>query len=101
MAWWAISFLAILGTIICKFYFTTAANRLRQTLVRRQREALELKGMLGDTRQEHQLALRSCREKEAAIKRLQTHMAELEGKVEAARERAKDASSDGPGRRRL
>jgi hypothetical protein len=89
MAWWAVCFLAILSTIICKFYFTTACNRLRRALARRQREALELKGVLGDTRQQHQNLLRACREKEVAIKRLQSQIGTLQGKVGQARADAK------------
>lgn len=96
MAWWAICFLAILATIICKFYFTTAVNRLRQSLVRRQREALVLKGQLGDTRQEHQQLLRSNREKEVATKRVQSQIATLQKNIEAARLEEKD---DQPRRR--
>ncbi len=85
MAWWTICFLAILATIVSKSYFTTAVNRLRQSLARRQREALVLKGSLRDTRQAHQLLLRSCREKEVAVKQLQTQIATFLSSIETAK----------------
>jgi chromosome segregation ATPase len=100
MAWWAIFFVAILSTIIGKFYFTTACNRLRQSLVRRQREALELKGVLADTRQEHQLLLRACREKEVGIKRLQSQIATLQGNIERVEAKIESQSSEKPTRKR-
>ena len=100
MAWWAIFFVAILSTVIGKFYFTTACNRLRQSLVRRQREALELKGILADTRQEHQLLLRACREKEVGTKRLQGQIATLQGNIERIESERESRASEKPTRRR-
>ena len=52
MIWWIICFAATILTIFAKWYFTTASERLRQTLLREQRLALELKGELSDLRQD-------------------------------------------------
>ena len=64
MVWWISCFAATVGTIVAKWYFTTAIERLRQSLLREQREALSLKGRS-----------RLIREREVDIKRLKTTIA--------------------------
>ena len=70
MVWWISCFAATVGTIVAKWYFTTAIERLRQSLLREQREALSLKGRS-----------RLIREREVDIKRLKTTIASLQGEI--------------------
>ena len=53
----------------------------------RQREALELKGLLSDLRQQHQQAIRLTKEKQADIKRLKSQLALMDGQVRELSER--------------
>ena len=70
MVWWISCFAATVGTIVAKWYFTTAIERLRQSLLREQREALSLKGRS-----------RLIREREVDIKRLKTTIASHQGEI--------------------
>lgn len=81
MFWWVACFSMVLVTLFAKWATSTAIGRLRQSLLHRQREALELKGVLSDLRQDHQQALRLTREKAADIKRLKSQLAQMEGQV--------------------
>ena len=56
-------------------------ERLRQTLLREQREALVLKGELSDLRQDQRGKSRLVREREAEIKRLKSSIAQLQGEI--------------------
>ena len=81
MIWWITCFAATVITIVAKWYFTNSIERLRQTLLREQREALVLKGELGDMRQDQRGKNRLCREKEAEIKRLKSSIAQVQGEI--------------------
>ena len=87
MVWWVICFAAVVVTLGAKFYFTTAIERLRRTLSRQQRETLELKGALADTRQDHQQANRLIREKAASTKRLKSQIAQMQGQIKSLKEK--------------
>lgn len=82
MIWWIIWFVATLIAVVAKWYFSTTIDRLRHSLSRQQREALERKGELTDMRQVYQGILRSCRDKEAHIKRLEAHIPNLQAEVQ-------------------
>lgn len=99
MALWIVCFAATLVTLGAKFYFTRAIDRMRQNLARNQREALEMKGVLTDSRQSHQLAIRRCKEKAATIKRLRSEIIDMENKIKYLRHR-KDEEGLPPARRR-
>ena len=81
MVWWITCFVATVVTIVAKWYFSTAIERLRQTLSHEQREALALKGELIDLRQVQSGKGRLVREREADIKRLKSAIAKLEGEI--------------------
>jgi septal ring factor EnvC (AmiA/AmiB activator) len=81
MIWWVTCFVATVVTIVAKWYFTTAVERLRQTLLHEQREALSLKGELSDLRQDQRGKGRLVRESEADIKRLKSSIAQLQGEI--------------------
>ena len=81
MFWLVTCFSVVLVSLFAKWAASTAIGRLRQSLLHRQREALELKGVLSDLRQEHQQAIRLTREKAADIKRLKSQLAQMEGQA--------------------
>ena len=81
MIWWIVCFVATVVTIVAKWYFTTSVERLRQTLLREQREALVLKGELSDLRQDQRGQSRLVREREAEIKRLKSSISQLQGEI--------------------
>ena len=85
MIWWLICFAAIVMVIFGKWYFSDAISRMRRTLSRQQREALEMKGALQDARRTHQDVLRQIKIKEIDISRMKKRMAEqhleLRGKI--------------------
>lgn len=81
MFWWVTCFSVVLVTLFAKWATTTAIGRLRQSLLHKQREALELKGELTDCRQQHQQAIRLTKEKTADIKRLKSQLAQMEGQA--------------------
>lgn len=81
MIWWVTCFVATVVTIFSKWYFTTSVERLRQSLLREQREALSLTGELTDLRQDQRGKSRLVREREADIKRLKTSIANLQGEI--------------------
>ena len=81
MIWYVTCFIATVVTIGAKWYFTTAVERLRQSLLREQREALVLKGELTDLRQDQRGQGRLVREREAEIKRLKSSIAQLQGEI--------------------
>jgi hypothetical protein len=82
MIWYVTCFIATVVTIVGKWYFTTAIERLRQSLLREQREALSLKGELTDLRQDQRGKSRLVRERrEADIKRLKSSIAQLQGEI--------------------
>lgn len=76
MAWWIICFMATLITIGIKWYFATGLARMRQTLSRQQREAIELKGSVQDMRQAYTDAIKQVKSREADIVRLKKRIAE-------------------------
>jgi len=81
MVWWISCFAATVGTIVAKWYFTTAIERLRQSLLREQREALSLKGELSDLRADQKRRSRLIREREVDSKRLKSAIASLQGEI--------------------
>ena len=81
MIWWITCFIATVVTIVSKWYFTTSIERLRQSHLREQREALALKGELTDLRQDQRGKSRLVREREAEIKRLKSSIAQLQGEI--------------------
>ena len=101
MTWWIIWLLATIGTLGGKWYLTRATERLRQNLSRRQREALEAKGLLVDAVQNHHAAVRLSREREASIKRIRGNISELENEVERRKAEKKESNSPQAGRPRL
>ncbi|MDA0748121.1 MAG: hypothetical protein O2954_16485 [bacterium] len=84
MFWWMVCFILIILTLGAKFYFTRASSKLRQDLVRQQREALEKKGELSDARELQLRSVRHSKEKGASIKRLTTQIQELEDRIKKA-----------------
>ena len=101
MTWWIIWLLATIGTLGGKWYLTRATEKLRQNLSRRQREALEAKGLLVDAVQNHHAAVRLSREREASIKRIRSNITELENEVERLRAEKRESNSPQAGRPRL
>ncbi|HAA78160.1 TPA: hypothetical protein DCE37_23940 [Candidatus Latescibacteria bacterium] len=81
MLWWVTCFVATGVAIVAKWYFTTTIERLRQSLLREQLEALALKGELTDLRQDQRSKSRLVREREAEIKRLKSSIAKLQGEI--------------------
>ena len=81
MLWWVTCFVATGVTLVAKWYFTTTIERLRQSLLREQLEALALKGELTDLRQDQRSKSRLVREREAEIKRLKSSIAKLQGEI--------------------
>ena len=81
MLWWVTCFVATGVAIVAKWYFTTTIERLRQSLLREQLEALALKGELTDRRQDQRSKSRLVREREAEIKRLKSSIAKLQGEI--------------------
>ncbi len=98
MFWWVTCFSTALVTLFAKWATSTAIGRLRQSLLHRQREALELKGVLSDRRQEHQQAIRLTKEKAADIKRLKSQLAQMEGQARELSERKPEKRSRPGGR---
>ena len=88
---WVACFVATMGTLSAKFYFTKAIERLRQRLAHLQREALEQKGELADTRQTHAHAIRESKEKTATIKQLKSQTLEVQAEVKQLEEDLKKA----------
>ena len=86
---WLACFVATIETLCAKFYFTKAIEQMRQKPAHLQREALEKKGDLAESRQNHHIAIRGCKEKEATIKRLKTQTLETEGQVKQLEEDVK------------
>jgi hypothetical protein len=93
MIWWLICFGAIVMVIFGKWYFADAISRMRRTLSRQQREALEMKGALQDARHTHQDILRQIKIQEIDIARMKKRMAEqhleLHGKPKAKNDNKK------------
>jgi chromosome segregation ATPase len=75
---------------VAKWYFTTAIERLRQSLLREQREALSLKGELSDLRADQKGRSRLIRDREADIKRLKSAIATLQGEIHGLEDELKN-----------
>ena len=83
-------FVATAGTIFAKLYFTTSIERLQQTLLREQREALAMKGELSDLRANQKGKSRLIRERETEIKRFKSNIADLQGELQGLEVELKD-----------
>jgi peptidoglycan hydrolase CwlO-like protein len=81
MIWWIVCFAATVRSIVAKLYFTTAIERLRQSLLHEQRETLAVKDELSDLRADQKSKSRLMREREAEIKRLKCNIANLQGEL--------------------
>lgn len=77
MLWWIICFVSVTITIFAKWYFADNLSRLRQTLSRQHREALEIKDSLTEARKTHQEILMLNKSKDIDIARTRKHIAEL------------------------
>ena len=90
MTWWMIWFAATVVVVVSKWFFSASIDRLRRNLSRHQREAIEMKGVLADTRQTHRSLVRALGEKEANIKRMRSSIPSLKAEIEAQNLKAKD-----------
>lgn len=79
MIWWVVRFAATVVALSAKYYFTTSAKRLRQSLLLEQREALVLKGELTNLRQDQRGQSRLVRE--AEVKRLKSVIAHRQAEI--------------------
>ncbi len=81
MVWWITFFAATVLTIGAKYYFTTSIERLRQSLLREQRETLMMKGELKDLRTDQRVKSRLVHERKTEIKWLKSAIANLQDEI--------------------
>ena len=79
MIWWVVRFAATVVALSAKYYLTTSAKRLRQSLLLEQREALVLKGELTNLRQDQRGQSKLVRE--AEVKRLKSVTAHRQAEI--------------------
>ena len=70
--------------------FPTSIERLRQTLLHEQREALAMKGELSDLRADQKGKNRLIREREAEIKRFKSNISQLQGEIHGLEDELKN-----------